>query len=101
MSQRDRSLYVREVEARLTAAAEAGQVVEIIVVLRGRIVGLSGKPRLRWRIRTRTGRVVVVRPETLLAITPVAPRAKRRARAGCTRLTVSSRLQNASDGPLR
>jgi hypothetical protein len=66
MSQRDRSLYVREVEARLTAASEAGRVVEIIVALRGRIVG---------------GRVAVVWPETLLAITPAAPRAKRRARA--------------------
>jgi len=69
MSQRDRSLYVREVEARLTAASEAGRVVEIIVALRGRIVG---------------GRVAVVWPETLLAITPVAPRAKRRALAAAS-----------------
>jgi len=81
MSRRDRSLYVREVEVRLAAASDAGQVVEVVVALRGRIVGPSGKQRLRWRIRTRGGRVVVVRPETLLAITPVAPRAKRRTRA--------------------
>ena len=78
MSRRDRSLFVREVEARLAAASEVGQVVEIIVALRGRIVDLSVKQRRRWRIRTRGGRVVAVRPETVLAITPVAPRAKRR-----------------------
>ena len=78
MSRRDRSLFVREVEARLAAASEAGQVVEVIVALRGRIVGLSVKQRRRWRIRTRGGRVMVVRPETVLTITPAAPRAKRR-----------------------
>ena len=78
MSQRDRSLYVREVEARLSSASEAGHVVEIIFALRGRIVGRSEKGRRRWRICTRGGRLVAVRPETILAITPVAPRAKRR-----------------------
>jgi len=43
MSQRDRSLFVREVEARLSAASEAGQVVEIIFAVRGRITVLWGR----------------------------------------------------------
>jgi len=59
-------------DLRLAEAAERGQVLELILVLRGRIRRVGDGQR--WRIRVQGGRVVTFAAEWLVAATPVPSR---------------------------
>jgi hypothetical protein len=55
----------------LTEAAERGQTLEVILVLRGRVRPVAGGRR--WRIRLDGGRVVTFAGDWVVAATPVPP----------------------------
>ena len=57
-------------DLRLAEAADSGEVIEVILVLRGRI--RRAADRRRWRIRSQTGRVVTFSGDWVVAVTPVA-----------------------------
>ena len=60
-------------DAQLAEAAEKGQRVEVILVLRGRVRrAADGR---RWRMRAEGGRVVTFAAQWVVAATPAAPRA--------------------------
>jgi hypothetical protein len=60
----------REINARLTEAAERNETVELILVLRGKIRPVrSGN---RWRVRTERRHVLTFRADAVVAATPVA-----------------------------
>ena len=60
-------------DTRLAEAAERGQTLEVILVLRGRVRPVAGDRR--WRIRVEGGRVVTFAGDWVVAATPVTPRA--------------------------
>ena len=57
------------VDTRLGEAAQAGEWVELVFAVRGRVDRVAGRHRHRWRIRTRRGHVVSFRPEFVIGIT--------------------------------
>jgi hypothetical protein len=59
-------------DLRLAEAADRGQELEVILVLRGRIRRV-GDGR-RWRIRAQGGRVITFAAEWVVAATPVPAR---------------------------
>ena len=65
-------------DARLAEAAERGQTLEVILVLRGSVRQAAGAGR--WRIRLENGRVLTFDGECVVAATPIprAPRLSRR-----------------------
>jgi hypothetical protein len=69
----DESLHA--VNARLADAAASGEMLEVILVLRGKVRVARGSNR--WRIRETGGRVLTFRAAAVVAATPVK-RAERR-----------------------
>jgi len=57
-------------DPRLTDAAERGQPLEVILVLRGRVRATARAGR--WRIRLQDGRVLTFDGEWVVAATPVS-----------------------------
>ena len=64
----------RGINARLTEAAERGEMLEVILVLRGKVRVARGSDR--WRIREAGGRVLTFRAQAVVAVTPVVPRTR-------------------------
>ncbi len=62
---------VSAVNARLAEAAETGQTVEVILVVRGKIRPVRGADRRRWRMRVDSDHVLTFRADTVVAATPV------------------------------
>ena len=60
-------------DTRLVEAAERGETLEVILVLRGKVRPVAGGRR--WRIRVEGGRVVTFAGDWVVAATPVTPRA--------------------------
>ena len=65
------------IETRLRKAAETGEVLEVIVVLRGRVRPASGNHGGRWRIRV-DGQRLSFPARAVVAVTPVSKRPARR-----------------------
>ena len=65
------------IETRLRKAAETGEVLEVIVVLRGRVRPASGNHGGRWRIRV-DGQRLSFPAKAVVAVTPVSKRPARR-----------------------
>lgn len=59
------------VNARLLEAAEAGQTIEVILVVRGKVRPVRGPDRRRWRMRVDSDHVLTFRAESVVAATPV------------------------------
>ena len=59
-------------DTRLAEAAERGQTLEVILVLRGKVRPVAGGRR--WRIRVEGGRVVTFTGDWVVAATPVTTR---------------------------
>ena len=64
-------------DVRLAEAAERGQTLEVILVVRGSVRRAAGAGR--WRIRLESGRVLTFDGEWVVAATP-APRSPRLSR---------------------
>jgi hypothetical protein len=62
---------VGTVNARLAEAAETGETVEVILVVRGKIRAVRGADRRRWRLRVDRDHVLTFRAESVVAATPV------------------------------
>ncbi len=62
---------ISAVNARLAEAAESGQTVEVILVVRGKIRPVRGADRRRWRMRVDSDHVLTFRSDTVVAATPV------------------------------
>ncbi len=60
------------VNARLAEAAENGDTVEVILVVRGKIRPVRGADRRRWRMRIDSDHVLTFRADSVVAATPVA-----------------------------
>ena len=69
MSSKD--VDVSGVNARLVEAAEHGQTIEVILVVRGKVRPVSGSDGRRWRMRIDREHVLTFRPETVVAATPL------------------------------
>ena len=63
------------IEGRLAQAAESGETLEVILVLRGKVRRAAGAHR--WRVRLTEGGVLTFSAETVVAATGV-PRPARR-----------------------
>ena len=63
------------IQGRLTEATAAGETLEVILVLRGRVRPAPGAGR--WRLKLHDGRVLTFAADAVVAVTPVA-RASRR-----------------------
>jgi hypothetical protein len=61
---------ISEVNARLVEAAEAGQTIEIILVVRGKVRPVRPDMR-RWRMRVDSDHVLTFRADSVVAATPV------------------------------
>ena len=59
-------------DTRLAEAAERGQTLEVILVLRGKVRPVAGGRR--WRTRVEGGRVVTSAGDWVVAATPVTTR---------------------------
>ena len=59
-------------DLRLVEAAECGEIVEVILVLHGRI--RRARDRRRWRMRLERGRAVTFVGDWVAAVTPVPSR---------------------------
>jgi hypothetical protein len=64
------------VNARLAEAAARGEMLEVILVLRGKVRVARGSDR--WRIREAGGRVLTFRSTAVVAATPVTRPERRR-----------------------
>jgi hypothetical protein len=62
---------ISAVNARLVEAAEAGQTIEVILVVRGKIRPVRGATRGRWRMRVDSDHVLTFRADSVVAATPV------------------------------
>jgi hypothetical protein len=62
---------VSVVNARLAEAAETGETVEVILVVRGKLRAVRGADRRRWRLRVDRDHVLTFRAESVVAATPV------------------------------
>ena len=65
----------RTAEACLRDAAARGEVVEVVVVLRGRLRERSRRADGSWSVRLQNGHYRAFSPESVIAVTPVAKRA--------------------------
>jgi len=72
MSSKD--VDISAVNARLVEAAEAGQTIEVILVVRGKVRPVRGPDRRRWRMRVDGDHVLTFRADAVVAATPL-PRA--------------------------
>jgi hypothetical protein len=61
-------------ETCLDAAAARGDLVEVVLVLRGRLRRRRGCAKGFWSLRLEDGHCRVFSPETVIAVTPLAPR---------------------------
>jgi hypothetical protein len=73
MIARDNSLAA--IEGRLTDAAAAGETLEVILVLRGRVRPAPGAGR--WRLKLQNGRVLTFAADAVVAATPVSRSSRR------------------------
>ena len=64
-----RDVLPATVDARLAQAAESGETLEVILVLRGRVRRAAGGRR--WRVRLTDGGVLTFSAETVVAATSV------------------------------
>jgi hypothetical protein len=62
---------ISAVNARLGAAAETGQTIEVILVVRGKVRPVRGVDRRRWRMRVDRDHVLTFRADSVVAATPV------------------------------
>jgi hypothetical protein len=62
---------ISAVNARLVAAAEAGQTIEVILVVRGKVRPVRGLDHRRWRMRVDSDHVLTFRADSVVAATPV------------------------------
>jgi hypothetical protein len=69
MSSKD--VDVSAVNARLVDAAEHGQTIELILVVRGRVRPVRGTEGRRWRMRIDRDHVLTFRADTVVAATPL------------------------------
>jgi hypothetical protein len=65
------------INARLREAAEKGEPLELIVVLRGKVRPAWGKDRGRWHVRVPGQPVFTFPAESVVAATPIARAAGR------------------------
>jgi hypothetical protein len=63
------------IQGRLTEATAAGETLEVILVLRGRVRPAPGAGR--WRLKLHDGRVLTFAADAVVAVTPVARAARR------------------------
>lgn len=68
------------VDARLTEAAETGERLEVILVVRGKVRLARGAGGRRWRMRVEGQRVLTFPADCVVAATPVPPAARGRKR---------------------
>jgi hypothetical protein len=68
---------LRDVKVRLADAAERGEQLEVILVLRGLVQALAGGTR--WRMRTDARRIVTFGADAVIAVTPISRHATSRA----------------------
>jgi hypothetical protein len=66
------------VNTRLAEAADTGQTIEVILVVRGKVRPVGGADRRRWRMRVDGDHVLTFRAESVVAATPVAKTGGRR-----------------------
>ena len=59
------------ISARLREAAEKGEALELILVLRGKVRPAWGKDRGRWHVRVRGQPVFTFPAESVVAATPL------------------------------
>ena len=64
---------VSAITARLAAAAEAGELLELILVVRGRVQPMPGTDRRRWCVSAAGRHRLMFRAEWVVAATPTAP----------------------------
>ena len=69
-----RDLDLAGIDARLVDAAERGERIEVVLVLRGSVRPARGSSR--WRIRVPDGRVLTFAAEWVVAATPAPRRAR-------------------------
>jgi hypothetical protein len=60
------------ITARLAAAAEIGEPLELILVVRGRVQPIRGTDRRRWLVRVEGRHRLTFRAEWVVAATPAA-----------------------------
>ncbi len=75
MSKKD--MDVSAVNARLVDAAEHGQTIELILVVRGKVRPVRGTEGRRWRMRIDREHVLTFRADTVVAATPLPVPARR------------------------
>ena len=66
------------VNQRLAEAAESGQTMEVILVVRGTVRPVRGTDRRRWRMRIDGDHVLSFRADAVVAATPVPKEQVRR-----------------------
>jgi TolB-like protein len=66
-----RHVDASSIDARLLDAAETGETLEVILVLRGTVRRASGKDRVRWRMRLNGRHMVTFPADAVVAATPV------------------------------
>ncbi len=66
-----KNVDISAVNARLVEAAEAGQTIEVILVVRGKVRPVRGPDRRRWRMRVDSDHVLTFRADSVVAATPV------------------------------
>jgi hypothetical protein len=66
-----RDVDISGVNARLVEAAEAGETIEVILVVRGKVRPVRGADRRRWRMRVDSDHVLTFRAEAVVAATPI------------------------------
>jgi len=69
-----RDLDVASIDARLVEAAEKGEILEVVLMLRGTVRRAAGSSR--WRVRVAGGRVLTFAAEWVVAATSL-PRRRR------------------------
>lgn len=67
---------IATVNARLVEAAQAGETIEVILVVRGRVRQVRGADRTRWRMRIDRDHILTFRADAVVAATPI-PRTSR------------------------
>jgi hypothetical protein len=63
---------VASIAARLSAAAEAAERVELILVVRGRVRPIPSTDRRRWQVRLPNGRRLTIWADWVVAATSIA-----------------------------
>lgn len=72
-----KDIAASQIIARLIEAAEIGEPLELILVLRGKVRPASGRDSRRWRLRVDGRRVVTFEADAVVAVTPMPQAAGR------------------------